>query len=102
MRVRNDGTTFWANITVTPSTIRKGSAGYANVTRDLTHLKRVQSLEKAERQASEFLATLAHELRNPLAPINNALHLPGCGPRWIRPKSGFARCSIVRPRRSRA
>ena len=90
VRVRNDGTTFWANITVTPSTIRKGSAGYANVTRDLTHLKRVQSLEKAERQASEFLATLAHELRNPLAPINNALHLLGLRPavdsteKWVR------------------
>src|SRR6185295_3304396 len=33
------------------------------------------SLEQAERRTSEFLAMLAHELRNPLAPINNALHL---------------------------
>jgi signal transduction histidine kinase/CheY-like chemotaxis protein len=29
----------------------------------------------AERRKDEFLATLAHELRNPLAPMTNALHL---------------------------
>src|SRR5207253_2258478 len=29
----------------------------------------------ASRRKDEFLATLAHELRNPLAPIRNALHI---------------------------
>jgi signal transduction histidine kinase len=33
------------------------------------------SLQEADRRKDEFLATLAHELRNPLAPIRNALHL---------------------------
>ncbi|MDQ3038459.1 MAG: hybrid sensor histidine kinase/response regulator, partial [Pseudomonadota bacterium] len=33
------------------------------------------ALRKASRQKDEFLATLAHELRNPLAPIRNGLHL---------------------------
>jgi len=33
------------------------------------------SLKEADRRKDEFLATLAHELRNPLAPIRNALHL---------------------------
>ncbi len=32
-------------------------------------------LREADRRKDEFLATLAHELRNPLAPIRNALHL---------------------------
>jgi signal transduction histidine kinase len=30
---------------------------------------------EADRRKDEFLATLAHELRNPLAPISNSLHL---------------------------
>jgi PAS domain S-box-containing protein len=32
-------------------------------------------LAEAERRKTEFIATLAHELRNPLAPIRNALHV---------------------------
>jgi PAS domain S-box-containing protein len=34
-----------------------------------------EELKDADRQKDEFLATLAHELRNPLAPIRNALRL---------------------------
>jgi signal transduction histidine kinase len=33
------------------------------------------ALREADRRKDEFLAILAHELRNPLAPIRNALHL---------------------------
>jgi signal transduction histidine kinase/CheY-like chemotaxis protein len=32
-------------------------------------------LQEADRHKDEFLATLAHELRNPLAPIHNAVHV---------------------------
>ena len=40
---------------------------------DVTGFKRAQAaLEEADRRKDEFLATLAHELRNPLAPIRNA------------------------------
>lgn len=37
--------------------------------------RRSQALLAADRMKDQFLATLAHELRNPLAPIRNALHL---------------------------
>src|SRR5690606_23894928 len=33
------------------------------------------ALRAADAAKDEFLATLAHELRNPLAPLRNALHL---------------------------
>ena len=48
------------------------------VDRCWAHIERVRSTEalrEADRRKSEFLATLAHELRNPLAPIRNALEL---------------------------
>ena len=35
----------------------------------------VDGLREADRRKDEFLATLAHELRNPLAPISNALQI---------------------------
>jgi signal transduction histidine kinase len=41
--------------------------------------QRVQALEEFERQIKEFLATLGHELRNPLAPIRNAVTLMQMG-----------------------
>jgi PAS domain S-box-containing protein len=34
-----------------------------------------EALKEADQRKDEFLATLAHELRNPLAPISNAVHL---------------------------
>jgi PAS domain S-box-containing protein len=44
--------------------------------RDITARKRAEdALKDADRRKSEFLAILAHELRNPLAPIRNALQI---------------------------
>jgi two-component system CheB/CheR fusion protein len=39
--------------------------------------ERADELAEASRHKDEFLATLAHELRNPLAPIRNAVHFLG-------------------------
>jgi PAS domain S-box-containing protein len=66
--------------------------GLASIMRDITaqkqaedELRRVAAdLAEADRRKSEFLATLAHELRNPLAPIRTGLDLirmPGAGAR---------------------
>jgi len=41
----------------------------AGTTRDVTESR------EADRRKDEFLAMLAHELRNPLAPISNAIHI---------------------------
>jgi PAS domain S-box-containing protein len=73
-RVRKDGSRFWANVVITAVHDRSGELrGFAKVTRDLTEKKRVQRLEEEGRQINEFLAMLGHELRNPLAPIRNAV-----------------------------
>src|SRR5207237_7072521 len=46
------------------------------VVQDMTERKQAEhALREADRRKDEFLATLAHELRNPLAPICNSLHI---------------------------
>ena len=43
---------------------------------DISTIKRMEEeLREADRRKDEFLATLAHELRNPLAPVRNSLQL---------------------------
>src|SRR5687768_11695330 len=43
---------------------------------DITdRVRAVEALREADRRKDEFLATLAHELRNPLAPIASGLHI---------------------------
>jgi PAS domain S-box-containing protein len=73
-RIRKDGTRFWADVIVTALHDPDGRLrGFAKVTRDLSERKRMENLEAQGRHLTEFLAMLAHELRNPLAPIRNAL-----------------------------
>ncbi|HYM43635.1 MAG TPA: response regulator [Steroidobacteraceae bacterium] len=56
-----------------------------------------QALKHADRKKDEFLALLAHELRNPLAPLLNALELMRLQP-WD-PQLGWARQVIERQTR---
>ena len=43
---------------------------------DITdRVRAIEALKEADRRKDEFLATLAHELRNPLAPISSGLHI---------------------------
>jgi len=75
-RLRKDGTRFWANVVITALHDADGTLrGFAKLTRDLTDRRRISSLEDEGRRISTFLAMLGHELRNPLAPISNALAL---------------------------
>ena len=80
-RLRKDGSRFWANVVITALYDERGELrGFAKVTRDLTDRRRTEELERSERRMQEFLAMLAHELRNPLAPIRTAvqtMRMPG-------------------------
>jgi PAS domain S-box-containing protein len=50
--------------------------GFMAVWRDVTERKQIeQALQETDRRKDEFLAMLAHELRNPLAPIRNAVQV---------------------------
>ena len=75
-RRKSSGTRFWADVTVTALRDPDGSLrGFANIIRDLTERRRMQELETESQRINEFIAMLAHELRNPLAPIANAVQI---------------------------
>jgi len=67
------------DISLAISPIRDSSGeiiGASKIARNITEQKRLQeALATADRRKDEFLAMLAHELRNPLAPIQNALNI---------------------------
>ncbi|MBI1915293.1 MAG: PAS domain S-box protein, partial [Planctomycetes bacterium] len=79
---RKDGSIFPLDLAV--SEFRLGERRFfTGIVRDVTERKRMQEaleqradeLAERDRRKDEFLAMLAHELRNPLAPIRNALYL---------------------------
>ncbi len=75
VRQRKDGSLVEISLTVSPVFDSAGRVvGASKIARDISQRKRHQeALAEAERRKDEFLATLAHELRNPLAPLRNAL-----------------------------
>jgi len=73
-RVKKSGDRFWARVVLTAVTDDEGHLrGFAKVTQDLSERRHAQDLEKAAKNVNEFIAMLAHELRNPLAPIRSAV-----------------------------
>jgi PAS domain S-box-containing protein len=75
VRLRKDGTRVDISVTVSPVRDAEGRVvGASAIARDIGERKRLEAaLREANRHKDEFLAVLAHELRNPLAPIRNAL-----------------------------
>jgi signal transduction histidine kinase/ActR/RegA family two-component response regulator len=75
--VRPDGSVIYVQNDVEPLYDRHGHVcGCVSVCVDMTARKGVEDvLRDADRRKDEFLATLSHELRNPLAPIRNALEV---------------------------
>ena len=77
-RYTNDaGEHFWYSVAAVPLQKGNGSVdGAVLVMQDIDRMKRAAaSLEEADRRKDAFIATLAHELRNPLAPIRNAVEM---------------------------
>jgi signal transduction histidine kinase len=75
--VRPDGSVLYVQNDVEPLYDRHGHVcGCVSVCVDMTERRQIEDkLREADRRKDEFLATLSHELRNPLAPIRNALEV---------------------------
>lgn len=75
--IARDGLERSIDDTAAPIRDRHGRvAGAILVFRDVTERRLAHdALREADRRKDEFLATLAHELRNPLAPMRTALHI---------------------------
>ena len=79
---RKDGSLFPMELAISEFKLR-GQRHFTGIVRDITERKRLahelnkrlHELAEADRQKNEFLAMLGHELRNPLAPIRNAIHI---------------------------
>ena len=74
---RHDGIYHWF---ITRAVVQRGADGgvlrwFGTTTNIEEARKTADALRNADRQKDEFLATLAHELRNPLAPIRTAARL---------------------------
>jgi len=75
-RIRRDGTQYWSsNVIATLPESETTGRSYYMVTQDLSQRRHAETLADTAQRMHEFIAMLAHELRNPLAPIRNAVAL---------------------------
>jgi two-component system CheB/CheR fusion protein len=77
VRVSKSGKRIDISLTVSPIRDSSGRVvGASKIARDITAQKRAEAaLREADRHKTEFLAILAHELRNPLVPLRNGLQI---------------------------
>jgi two-component system, chemotaxis family, CheB/CheR fusion protein len=97
VRVCKDGRRLDISLTFSPIRDAAGRVvGASGIDRDISDRKRAEeTLREAARRKDEFLAMLGHELRNPLAPISNSLHVLG-SPAAGEERLGKARRTIER------
>jgi PAS domain S-box-containing protein len=90
-RLRSDGQRIALSLTISPIRDASGNViGASKIARDITRERQIEAerkelednlrklatqLSAADKRKDEFLATLAHELRGPLAPLANVLEL---------------------------
>ncbi|HET7402309.1 MAG TPA: HAMP domain-containing sensor histidine kinase, partial [Usitatibacter sp.] len=83
-QLRRDGSRFWASGVMVALLAADGQpVGYGKILRNRTDHKeqleslrnRVRELESTSDRKDVFLSTLSHELRNPLAPLANAVQI---------------------------
>ncbi len=73
---RPDGSVVHLSTSSAPIRTAAGVVGAVVVFSDVTKQVRAEhELRDADRRKNEFLAVLSHELRNPLTPIRNSLHI---------------------------
>jgi PAS domain S-box-containing protein len=71
-----DGSVHWVEMHGSPYGVDRSRERLLGIVSDITRRKEAEALLRdADRRKDEFLATLAHELRNPLAPITNAIQI---------------------------
>jgi two-component system CheB/CheR fusion protein len=77
VRMAKDGRRLDIFLTLSPLYDAAGRLiGVSGIDRDITERKRDrEALREEARRKDEFLAMLGHELRNPLAPVRNSLHI---------------------------
>jgi signal transduction histidine kinase/ActR/RegA family two-component response regulator len=76
VRMRKDGSFVDVSLTLSPILVNGEAVAISAIARDISDRKRAErELKNADRRKDEFLATVAHELRNPLAPIRNAVEM---------------------------
>jgi PAS domain S-box-containing protein len=75
--LRWDGHYRWLLVSGRPRSAADGAfLGYIGASMDITERKEAEhALREADRRKDEFLATLAHELRNPLSPVRTGLQV---------------------------
>jgi PAS domain S-box-containing protein len=74
--IRKDGSRWWGLFSPTRVTDQGRKSECVEFIIDISHSKEIErELKEADRRKNEFLAILAHELRNPMAPLKNGLHI---------------------------